>query len=125
MNCRNLIGMALLALSACSSQQQPTKDTCMVAPVSGFVGAGSGQARITVAQDGSPCVISASIRSGPMGPGEVTTPPAHGTATVQLAATVTQVSYTPDRSYVGADRFEVAFGPNFTMTVLVQVVPIN
>jgi hypothetical protein len=25
---------------------------------------------------------------------------------------------------VGADQFEVAFGPDFTMTVLVQVVPV-
>lgn len=96
----------------------------MVAHTTGFVGAGSGEARITVAQNGSPCVISAVIRSGPMGQGEVVSPPAHGTAAVRLAETATQVAYTPERSYVGPDRFQVAFGPNFTMTVLVDVVPV-
>ena len=116
--------MVLIALSACSSNQQPTQDACVVAHTTGFVGAGSGEARITVAQNGSPCVISAMIRTGPMGQGEIVTPPAHGTATVQLTETASQVAYTPERSYVGPDRFQVAFGPNFTMTVLIEVVPV-
>ena len=120
---RHSVGMALIVLSACSSPQ-PTRDACVVAHVSGFVGAGGGQEHITVAQNGNPCVIDASIRRGAMGQGDVATPPAHGTAAVQVTAEATQVSYTPERSYVGADQFEVAFGPNFTMTVLVQVVPI-
>ncbi len=120
---RDLIASALVVLSACSNPQ-PTRDACVVAHVSGFVGAGGGQEHITVAQNGNPCVIDASIRRGAMGQGEITAPPAHGTATVQVTAEATQVSYTPERSYVGADQFEVAFGPNFTMTVLVQVVPI-
>ena len=51
-------------------------------------------------------------------------PPAQGTATSRRTAEATQVFYTPEHSYVGTDRFEVAFGPDFTMTVLVQVVPI-
>jgi hypothetical protein len=59
-----------------------------------------------------------------MGQGEIVMPPAHGTATSRRTAEATQVFYTPEHSYVGADRFEVAFGPDFTMTVLVQVVPI-
>ena len=79
----NLIGIALLALSACSTQQQPTQTACVVAPVSGFVGAGRAEEHITVAQNGSPCVIYASIDDRTMGAGTIATPPAHGTATVQ------------------------------------------
>ena len=121
---RNLIGMALIALSACSSRQ-PTQDACVVAPVSGFVGAGRAEEHITVAQNGSPCMIFASIARGyAMGDGKITTSPAHGTATVQLTSEATQITYTPERSYVGSDRFEVAFGPNFAVSVLVNVVPI-
>jgi hypothetical protein len=119
-----LIGIALIALSGCSTPQ-PTQDACVVARTSGFVGAGGGEARITVAQNASPCSIDAAIRNGPMGQqGEIVTPPAHGTAALQITTQVTQVSYTPERGYVGPDRFAVNFGPNFTMTVLVQVVPV-
>jgi hypothetical protein len=120
---RDLIGMALIVLSACSAPP-PTRDACVVAHVSGFLGAGTAEEHITVAQNGSPCVIDASIRGGSMGQGEIAMPPTHGTAAVLVTAEATQVSYTPAPSYVGADRFDVAFGPNFTMTVLVQVVPI-
>jgi hypothetical protein len=119
-----LISMALLALSACSTQQQPTQTACVVAPVSGFVGADRAQERITVAQNGSPCMISASIDDRTMGAGTVATPPAHGTATVRRAAEATQITYTPQGSYLGTDSFEVALGPNFTISVQVQVVPI-
>ena len=118
------IGIALLALTACGAQQQPTQDACVVAPVSGFVGAGKAEEHITVAQNGSPCVISASINDRTMGDGTIATPPAHGTATVRRAAEATQITYTPQSSYLGADSFEVALGPNFTITVQVQVVPI-
>ena len=118
-----LIGLLLIALSACSSRQ-PTRDACVVAQVSGYVAAGKAQVQITVTQDGAPCVIDASILNGPMGQGEIVMPPAHGTATSRRTAEATQVFYTPEHSYVGADRFEVAFGSDFTMTVLVQVVPI-
>jgi hypothetical protein len=123
MNRRNLTGMALIALSACSSPQ-PTQDACVVATVSGFVGAGRAEEHITVAQNGSPCMIFASIAEHAMGEGTIATPPAHGTATVQLTAEATQITYTPERSYVGSDRFEVALGPNYTISVLVNVVPI-
>ena len=118
------VAMALLALSACSAPQRPTQTACVVAPVSGFVGAGRAEEHITVAQNGSPCVISASINDRTMGAGTIATPPAHGTATVRRAAEATQITYTPQASYVGADSFEVALGPNFTITVQVQVVPI-
>ena len=83
MNRRNLTGMALIALSACSSPQ-PTQDACVVATVSGFVGAGRAEEHITVAQNGSPCMIFASIAEHAMGEGTIATPPgswhSHGTA---------------------------------------------
>ena len=120
---RIFLGMALIVLSACSSPQ-PTRDACVVAHVSGYFGAGSGQEHVTVAQNGSPCVIDASMRRGSMGQGEIAKPPVHGTATVQVTAEATQIAYTPERSYVGSDSFDVAFGPNFTLTVQVQVVPL-
>jgi hypothetical protein len=121
---RTLIAMALLALSACGAEQQPTQTACVVAPVSGFVGAGRAEEHITVAQNGSPCVISASIDDRTMGAGTIATPPAHGTATVRRAADATQITYTTQGSYLGADSFEVALGPNFAISVQVQVVSI-
>jgi hypothetical protein len=125
MNNVGLIGSALTALcaSACVSQV-PTQSACVVAQESGFIGAGGGQTQITVARNGSPCEIAVSIRRGPMGQGEIATPPAHGTATVRTAAEATVISFTPAPDYVGEDRFKVTFGPNFAVTVLVQVVPI-
>lgn len=117
-----LTSLALIALSGCTSQQ-PTQGACVVSQESGFVGAEHGQEQITVGQNGSPCVIAASIRRGSMGQSAIATPPAHGSA-VNTTEEATLISYTPARGYVGADRFEVAFGPNFTMTVLVQVVPV-
>jgi plastocyanin domain-containing protein len=123
MNCIGLIGLALITLSACASRQ-PTQSACVVAQESGFVGAGGAQTQITVARNGSPCVIDASIRSASMGQGQITAPPSHGTATVQTTAEATSILFTPARDYVGEDRFAVALGPNFRLTVLVQVVPI-
>jgi hypothetical protein len=58
-----------------------------------------------------------------MGEGEVVAQPAHGIAAVRTTEEATEIVYTSARDYVGADSFDVAFGPNFTMTVLVQVVP--
>jgi hypothetical protein len=117
-----LIGVALTALSGCVSQQ-PTQSACVVARESGFVGAEKGQERITVAQNGNPCTIAARIRHGSMGEGEVVAQPAHGIAAVRTTEEATEIVYTPARDYVGADSFDVAFGPSFTMTVLVQVAP--
>jgi hypothetical protein len=59
-----------------------------------------------------------------MGQGATATPPTHGIATVRTTTEATLISYTPARGYVGADGFEVAFGPNFSVTVSVQVVPV-
>jgi hypothetical protein len=117
-----LIGVGLIALSGCTSQQ-PTQSACVVAHESGFVGTEKGQERITVAQNGRPCTIAVMIRQGSMGEGAVVVQPAHGAATVRIAGDATEITYTPARDYVGADSFDVAFGANFTMTVLVQIVP--
>src|SRR5215469_12181385 len=119
-----LIGAALGALCACSTSRVPTKTACVVEQVSGFVGASVGQTRITVAQNGDPCVIAASIRGGSMGQGTVETPPMHGNVTVEIAAEATRISFTPARDYVGNDAFTVAVGPNFTIEVSVSVVPV-
>jgi hypothetical protein len=124
MNRIGLSSLALIALSACASRV-PTQSDCVVATNSGFIGAGSAQTQITVARNGAPCEIASSIRSGPMGEGEIAVPPAHGTAAVRKTAEATVTSYTPASDYVGDDRFKVAFGPDFEMTVLVQVVPIT
>ena len=118
------IGAALVALSACANQTL-TRTACVVAQQSGFIGAGGGEAHITVAQNGSPCVMATSVRGGAMGEGQVTLPPAHGTASVRVAAEATLISYTPAPDYVGADNFKVSFGPNFEVMVQVQVVPIR
>jgi hypothetical protein len=119
-----LIGAALIALSACANQKL-TQGSCVVAHESGFVDAGGGEERITVAENGSPCVIAAAIKQSSMGKGEITTPPSHGTATLRTTAEATLISYIPAREYVGEDRFAVAFGPNFNVTVFVQIVPIT
>jgi hypothetical protein len=92
----------------------------VVAHESGFVGAGGGQERITVAENGSPCVIAAAIKQSSMGQGEITTPPSHGTATPPTTAEATFISYIPAREYLGEDRFAVAFGPNFNVTVCIR-----
>jgi hypothetical protein len=123
MNHIGLSGLALIALSACT-RQVLTQNDCVVAANSGFIGAASAQTQITVARNGAPCEIASSIRGGPMGEGEIAVPPEHGTATVRKTAEATVTSFTPVRDYVGDDRFKVAFGPDFEMTVLVQVVPI-
>ena len=118
-----LIGAALIALSACANQTL-TQGSCVVAHELGFVGAGEGEERITVAENGSPCVIAAAIKRSSMGQGEITTPPSHGTATLRTTTEATLISYIPTRAYVGEDRFAVSFGPNFNVTVFVQIVSI-
>jgi hypothetical protein len=56
--------------------------------------------------------------------GEIETFPAHGTASVHSTADLTQISYTPAPNFIGNDSFVAAFGPDFNVTVLVQVVPV-
>ena len=119
-----LLMALLIALSACAKQKL-TQQECIVAHESGFIDTTGNQQRITVAQNGRPCVIEMTMR-GQIGPGgEIGTPPKHGTASIRDLATATLISYSPAQDYLGSDRFEVVFGPQFNMTVLVQVVPIE
>ena len=119
-----LISTALIALSAYVNQKL-TQRSCVVAHEPGFVGAGGAEVRITVAENGSHCVIAVAIKRSSMGQGEITTPPSHGTATPRTTAETTLISYKPAREYVGEDRFAVAFAPNFNVTVFVQIVPVT
>ena len=119
-----LISAALIALSACANQKL-AQGSCVVAHESGFVGAGGGEERIKVIENGSPCVIAAAINKSSMGQGEITIPPSRGTATLRTTAEATLISYIPAREYLGEDRFAVAFGPNFKVAVFVQIVPIT
>jgi Bacterial Ig domain len=115
----------LIALSACT-QQKLTHSECVVAHESGFVDTTGNRQHITVAENGSPCVIVVTSGRGRIGlGGQIGTPPAHGTASVNDETEATLISYTPARDYVGEDSFEVIFGPDFNETVLVQVVPIT
>ena len=116
--------VASVTLSACAPHVL-TQKACLVGDVSGFIGAGSAQGHITVAQNGAPCELFLSNRGGSMGDGTVATPPANGIATVRVTAEATVISYTPAREYIGPDRFDVAFGPNFNMTVAVDVVALG
>src|SRR5215472_11907650 len=117
-----LICLALVALAACTPQKL-TATACIVAHESGFAGTTGNQEHITVAQNGHPCVIDmTSGRQGPGFGGEIVKQPAHGTAAIRATAYATLISYVPDRDYVGPDSFEVAFGPDFNVTVLVTVV---
>jgi len=115
----------LIALSACA-EQKLTQSECVVAHESGFMGTPGVQERITVAQNGGPCIIGMTIGRVPMGvEGQIKLPPAHGTASIRATADATFISYTPARDFAGDDRFEVMFGPNFSATVLVRVVPLT
>jgi hypothetical protein len=117
--------MALLIILSACAKQELTKSECVVAHESGFVDTTGNQQRITVAKNGSPCVIEMTLR-GQIGPGgQIGTPPVHGTASIRDLATATLISYTPARDYVGDDRFEVVFSRDFSTTVLVQVVPLK
>ena len=119
----------LVVLCFGCTQQKLTQDTCIVHQASGFVGAGRAQGRITVAQNGAPCGMSF-VMNRAFGGGFISEPqvfprPAHGTASVSMSNGVANMVYTPNRDYVGPDSFAVAFGPNYTMTVDVTVVPLG
>ena len=123
MNATPICAMAgLLVLAACAAQQ-PTPTACVVAHSSGFVGGGAPTERITVTQNSLPCEMATMIGKGTVAAGTIAVPPSHGVATTRLVNGETLIAYTPTRDYVGGDRFVVSFGPNFSATVDVQVVP--
>ena len=117
-----------ITLSACV-QQKLTQSQCVVAHGSGFIGTAGNQEHITVAENGSPCAIDMTGERRGWGQfglgGEIETLPTHGTASVHSTADLTQISYTPAPNFIGSDSFVAAFGPDFNVTVLVQVVPVG
>jgi hypothetical protein len=112
---------ALFILTACA-KQHPTPDTCLVPHQSGFIGAGSGQDRMTMMENGKPCEIFIMNNKGAIGGGKIVTPAAHGTASLRVVYEATILSYTPAHDFVGSDQFAIAFGSDFIETVDVQVV---
>lgn len=120
--------MILIVLSWGCSQQQLTTDTCIVHSASTFAGAGGGNGSITVARNGRPCGM-AFVQNNLHGTGFVADPqlllrPSHGSAAVRMSNGMALITYTPDRDFVGPDLYKIAFGPNFTLTVDVNVVPL-
>ena len=125
-----LLGMValLITLSACAPQQL-TQTQCVVEHIAGFETTGN-QEHLTVAENSSPCVMHLTTTQSGLR-GQLTTQPAHGTVYLQDttlrpdgAGYVTPIVYTPEHDFVGSDQFEVTFGPDFNLTVLVQVVPL-
>ncbi len=114
--------MTLLVLSACAPQQ-PTHNACVVSRESGFMGAGAPEEHIRVLQNAAPCEMATYVGRGMVQAGRISAPPAHGTATTRLSEGATVIAYTPARDYVGEDRFTVDMGPNFSETIVVQVMP--
>jgi hypothetical protein len=121
--------MVLTALCcACTQQQKLTQDSCVVRKSSSFVGTGRSEGQITVAENGDPCgmafVINERFGGGFVSDPQLVTQPAHGVASARMSNGAAIMIYTPNRDYVGSDRFAVAFGPNYTTTVDVDVVPL-
>lgn len=122
------LGAALLLMLLCSgcSHQELTQKSCVVHPASNFAGAVSSNGDITVAQNGSPCdmafVLDSRTGAGFVSDPQLITRPTHGSATVRMSDGAAVMVYTPDRDYVGTDRFVVSFGPSYTLSVDVTVV---
>jgi hypothetical protein len=125
-----LVGVVgpLIALAACT-QQKLTQSQCVVGYASGFVGTTGNEEHITVAENGSPCVIDVARQNRGSGSsglgGQIKIPPAHGTASIRDTGYVTQIVYAPAPNFVGSDKFMVVFGPDFNATVFVDVVPVT
>lgn len=124
------LGAALtltLLYSGCS-QQELTQNSCVVHPASSFAGSGSSSGDITVAQNGAPCEMALVLNSrtgmGFVSDPQLITRPAHGSASARMTNGAAVMVYTPDRDYIGTDRFVVSFGPSYTLSVAVAVVPL-
>ena len=119
----------LITLSACAPQKL-TQTQCVLEHISGFETTGNRE-HLTVAKNGSPCVMHLTTSQADLR-GQLATQPAHGTAHLQDttlrpdgAGYVTPIVYTPEHDFVGSTQFEVTFGADFNLTVLVQVVPLQ
>jgi hypothetical protein len=115
----------LIALESGCAQQRLTQDSCVVHRSSDCTSAGSIGGQITVARNGSPCEM-ALVMDSPSGGGFVSDPklivlPTHGSASAHMSNGTAIMVYTPNRDYVGSDRFAVLFGPSYTLSVEVSV----
>ena len=120
--------LALILLSSGCSHQELTQTSCVVHPASSFAAAMSASGDITVARNGAPCemalVLNNRTGTGFVSDPQLITRPAHGSASVRMSGGAAVMVYTPDRDYVGTDRFVVSFGPSYTLSVDVAVVPL-
>jgi hypothetical protein len=129
LHCAARLCAALCLILLCSgcTHQQLTQNSCIVHPASSFAGAGGSSGEITVAQNGAPCgmalVLNDRANTGFVSDPQLITRPAHGSASARMSNGAAVMVYTPDRDYVGADRFVVLFGPSYTLSVAVSVVP--
>lgn len=119
--------LAVILLSSGCSHQEPTQSSCVVHPASSFAGAASASGDITVERNGSPCAMAFVLNNrselGFVSDPRLITKPAHGSASVRMSDGAAEMLYTPGRDYVGTDRFVVSFGPSYTLSVDVAVVP--
>jgi|ERR1700722_2254879 len=117
----------ILLYSGCS-RQELTQSSCVVHPASSFAGAGGSRGEITVARNGAPCgmalVLNSRTDTGFVSDPQLITRPQHGSASVRMSNGAAMMVYTPDQDYVGTDRFVVLFGPSYTLSVDVAVVPL-
>jgi hypothetical protein len=123
-----VVALLPIILYACAKQEL-TRNHCVVAQGSGFVGTTGNQEHITVAENGSPCAMEIAGDALRLGGrfglgGQIETPPTHGTASIRDTPYATEILYTPASNFVGDDRFVITFGPDFNATVFVQVVPV-
>lgn len=124
-----LTASILLTTLCCGCyQQQLTQSSCVVQMSSTFVGSGSSNGQITVARNGAPCgmafVLNSRSGGGFVSSPQLITQPAHGEASARMSEGTALLSYTPNRDYVGPDRFQVALSSDYTLTVDVDVVPL-
>lgn len=119
--------LSLILLCSGCSHQELTQNSCIVHPASSFAGSGGSNGDITVARNGAPCemalVLDSRAGTGFVADPQLITRPAHGSASARMANGAAVMVYTPDRDYVGTDRFVVSFGPSYTLSVDVAVVP--
>lgn len=125
---RSRAALFLVLLGCGCSHQELTQNSCVVHPASSFAGAGRSSGDITVARNGSTCdmafVLNNRTGSGFVSDPQLITGPAHGSASVRMSNGAAVMTYTPARDYVGPDRFVVSFGPSYTLSVSVAVVPL-
>jgi hypothetical protein len=135
---RRWTGLALLAgcavLAGCATQKSPSgtmrysvdfrgaAKSCTAPSDLKLAGGKTTDAAITLANDGGWCAISVDRDDRPYDAGLLTAPPAHGKVYIHKVGDVTRIDYTPDRGFVGADRFTLKLVPtDAVLTVAANV----